>query len=324
MDAQALANKMALISIPAKLIASLKGHTAEIISLAFSPDRCLLASTSSDATARIWDIASSKPSERSVLRQSGDRLHALAFAPNSRTIAIGSGALNGFIWLYDVSDSKPQEAGTLRGARGAIDALSFSADGKHVAGAGEDRTLRIWESARGTNGEARALLLGHTQPVRAVAFSPDGSGAATAARDATVRLWTLGRIRSTERAVLSHGGEVNALAYAPDGKTLATASQDGAIRLWDLTAIKPSVRAELRGHTGAVRALLIAPGADTIVSVGDDLRVRNWSFGSGTQFREWEVSGRPATRVAFTPDGRYMAKGTADGTVELFRVAEKR
>jgi hypothetical protein len=34
--------------------------------------------------------------------------------------------------------------------------------------------------------------------------------------------------------------------------------------------------------------------------------------------------GRPGTRVAFTPDGRYMAKGTADGTVDLFRVAEKR
>ncbi|VTR91003.1 wd-40 repeat protein : (Myosin heavy-chain) kinase OS=Calothrix sp. PCC 6303 GN=Cal6303_2739 PE=4 SV=1: WD40: WD40: WD40: WD40: WD40 [Gemmata massiliana] len=323
-DAQTLTNKAALISTPAKQIARLKGHTAEIISLAFSPDRCLLASASSDGTARIWDIASSKPSERSALQKSGDKLHALTFAPNSRTLAVGSGSLNGFVWLYDVSDKAPQEAGTLRGARGAVDALSFSPDGKQVAGAGEDRTLRIWEPARGSTSEARALLLGHTQPVRAVAFSPDGMGAATASRDATIRLWTLSRIRSTERATLSHGGEVNALTYSPDGKTLATASQDGLIRLWDLTAIKPSVRAELKGHVGAVRALVISREADTLVSVGDDLRVRNWSFRTGTQFREWEITGSPATRLAFTPDGRYMAKGTSDGTVELFRVAEKR
>lgn len=322
MDTRTETRGATALADPAKLMLSLKGHTAEIIALAFSPDRCLLASASGDGSVRVWDISRSKPGERPVLRKPGERFHSLAFAPNSRTLAVGSGSLNGFVWLYDVTDCTPAETGTLRGARGSIDALSFSADGKFVAGAGEDRTMRVWEPVRSGATEARSLLLGHTQPVRAVAFAPDGSGAATAARDATVRLWTLSRIRSTERAVLSHGGEVTAVAYASDGKTLATAGHDGTIRLWDLTAIKPTVRAELKGHAGAVRAVLIA--ADGIASAGDDLRVRNWDARTGKQVREWEVPGRAATRVAFTPDGRYLAKGAADGAVELFRVAEKR
>jgi WD40 repeat protein len=52
----------------AKLLVSLKGHAAEIKALAFSPDRCLLASAGADDTVRVWDIASSKPGERAVVR----------------------------------------------------------------------------------------------------------------------------------------------------------------------------------------------------------------------------------------------------------------
>jgi WD40 repeat protein len=50
----------------------------------------------------------------------------------------------------------------------------------------------------------------------------------------------------------------------------------------------------------------------------------NWDLRTGKPFREWEVPGDPPTCVAFTSDGRYLAKGTAGGQVELYRVAEKR
>src|SRR5688572_25356001 len=97
---------------PAKLVASLKGHVGGVIALTFSSDRCLVASSSQDATAKIWNIASSSPGERATIRMHGDKFHSLAFAPNNRTIAIGSGAPNGMVWLYDVSDSNPQEIAT--------------------------------------------------------------------------------------------------------------------------------------------------------------------------------------------------------------------
>ena len=69
---------------------------------------------------------------------------------------------------------------------------------------------------------------------------------------------------------------------------------------------------------------MIPPKGDVLVTIGDDLRVRNWSLATGKPVREWEISGAPAARVAFTLDGRYLAKGTAAGAVEVFRVAEKR
>ena len=308
----------------AKPIVALKGHTAEVVALTFSPDRCLLASASADGTARVWNVSGSKTGERSVLRKGGDRFHALAFAPNSRALAVGSGAPSGAIWLYDVTEAAAQDAGMLRGSRGSVEGLCFSADGKQLAGAGEDRTVRVWEPRPNTSSDPRAMLVGHTQAVKALVFAPDGTGLATAARDGTVRVWSVGRIRSTERAALAHPSEVNAVAYSADGKTLATAAHDGVIRLWDLTAIKPTVRMELKGTAGPVRSVLVLADGDTVVGAGDDLRVRNWSARTGKQLREWELPGKPATRFAFTVDGRYLAKGEPGGPIEVFRVAEKR
>jgi WD40 repeat protein len=305
------------------VVAELRGHTDGVIALAFTSDRCLLASGARDGTARVWDVAGSKPGERSVIRKAGDRFHSLAFAPNGRLLAAGSGALNGLVWLFDVTEKVPTETAVLKGPRGAVDALAFSPDGKLVAGGGEDRTIRIWAPGPGFKGEPQSLLVGHTQPIKALTFAPDGKGMASVSRDSAVRIWTLGHIRTWVRATLPPEGEVNTISYTPDGKTLATAGQ-GVVRLWDLTGAKPAVRTELAGHSGAIRLLLITPDSEMLVSVGADNRAINWNLKTNKPFREWQVPPAGAPGVALTPDGRYLATGKPDGTVQVYRVAEKR
>lgn len=306
---------------PARSVWSARNHADAIETLTFSADRRLLASASRDGSGCLWDVGSSKPRVWSVFRKAGERFTALAFSPNRRMLA--AAAASGHVSLFDVAEGTAREIRVLRG-QGALGGLSFSPDGKLMAGGGDDATLRVWEPGATSGGDARILLPGHTAPIRSVVFSPTGQTIATAAKDCSARIWALGPIRPNLRMLLPQRCDVNHVGFTADGKTLATALQDGLILLWDATATKPTVLAELPGNPGGVRMVQIPPESETMTSVGVEPRVTTWSLRTRKALSTWDLPASQASGVALTADGRYLARGLADGTVELYRVAEKR
>jgi hypothetical protein len=107
--------------------------------------------------------------------------------------------------------------------------------------ASEDRTVRLWDVASGT--ELRTLK-GHTAAVLSVAFSPDGARLATASEDRTAKVWDA--LTGHElRTLKEHTAPVVRVAFNVEGTGLATVARDGMIRIYDARPLTPALRIEL-------------------------------------------------------------------------------
>jgi serine/threonine-protein kinase len=307
-----------------KLLEKFKGHRGWVMAVTFSSDRHKLASGGVDGTVRIRNFSKTRRKELVLPHQGA--IHSVAFAPDSKTLAAGSGALDGSVFLWNLSGAEPEPKAILRGHSAPVETLTYSADGRMFASAGTDRIVRVWDlTAKGA--EERAALKGHTDTIKTLAFSPDGRMLASAGQDETVRLWSVGRIWTEELAILrAPVGHVLSVAFSPDGQTLASGSLDQVVRLWDLGGRQSADRSviKLQEHPGVVRLVLFTPDAKSLVSVGSGGQAIQWDIASGSKIRKWMMASSPMVcSVALTIDGRYLAAGSSDGSVTVYRLATR-
>ncbi|WP_089100446.1 nSTAND1 domain-containing NTPase [Streptomyces hyaluromycini] len=220
----------------------------------------------------------------------------------------------------------------LLGHTGAVYLTSFSPDGKILATAAYDRTVRLWDVSDPTRPKALGKpLLGHTSWVSSAVFSPDGKTLASAGDDGTVRLWDVSDPKhpaSLGSPLAGRDGTIYLVAFSPDGRTLAAADEDHTVRLWDVHDPRhPASLGPLTGHTEAVRSIAFSPDGRTLAAGSDDNSILLYDVSDP---RRPERVGAPLTghtatvhSVAFSPDGRTLASGSKDDTVRLWDVSDR-
>jgi RNA polymerase sigma factor (sigma-70 family) len=181
------------------------GHSDMVYALAFSRDGTELASVSKDRTARLWNVATKR--ERLTLGPAASPACAVAFSPDGKTLAVGSGRSLDQVW-------------------GAVTVVPSPAAGARLG------RVTLWDLG---SGQERAALPADVSGVYALAFSPDGSLLAMGSSEALVKLWRLDS-PGEPRTLRGHTALIRSLVFSPDGKTLASASHDLTVRLWDVSA----------------------------------------------------------------------------------------
>ena len=241
-----------------------------------------------------------------------DLIHSLAISPNGNVIASG-GYRTVKLW------ERPENAKKLDIALGApaTPAMAISADGKWLATASPDNSIKTWSLADGKPGKT---LAGHTAAVAALRFSPDGARIYSGSADKTIRIWDLNegkQLGSTETPA-----PVTALAINPEGNQLVSGGADNIGRVWAIPAdpaMALTAGPELKGHGKPLTALTyVANPAGHVLSGAEDNTVRMWNLSNGGQTKSYDL-GAPVTGIAIRPDGQYVAASGANNAARIWK-----
>ena len=186
--------------------------------------------------------------------------------------------------------------------------VSYSPDGKRLATASGDNTVKIWDVQ---NGNETLSLTGHTGGVEYVNYSPDGRRVATAAGDGVVRIWdAISGGTDPLITMESHTESVMSVKYSPDGSRVVSASQDRTIKVWDSNKTEPLLT--ITEHQGGLNEASFSPDGSRIVSASDDGTAKVFDVNGGTVLLTLNASMQDLSNVwssAYSPDGNFIATG---------------
>ncbi|MEZ2317475.1 MAG: AAA-like domain-containing protein [Microcoleus sp.] len=283
-----------------------KAHKGAITSVAFSPDRQIIATAGVDDSVRIWSLSGQKLSEWKALQKS---INVLSFSPDGKTLA--TAGKDSTVKLWDLSGKKIYK---FQAMSGSVTSISFSPDSKFLAAAGIESNAAIWQISPIPKTRLLPVFLpGHNGLVRSVNFSQNGDFLTTLDGKSTVRIWN-----SSGKLIQKIPVQAIGISFSlnQQQQRFATVTLNGKIGLWNLSN-QELVKEFQTLHLDA-KSISFSPDGERLATVGIDKTVRLWNL-AGRQVAQFEFA-ENVVSVSWSRDGKQIAVAGSNGTVWLRKV----
>ena len=211
----------------------------------------------------------------------------------------------------------PDAVVVLMGHTDTVEGVAVSPDGKFIATASFDKTVKLWDAVTGKEVRTYSGAQGHTNQVLCVAFNAKGDQIATGGADNKTLVWDVPVSFPVKTFATTGAG--TGLAVAADGKTFAVSGADGVVKVFPLGEEKGAI--DLKGHTGAVAGVGHITNGNTWVTAGADKSIRFYSGTDGKQTGSYTTGTSEITGFAVRPDGQGVVTTSADGVLRFWQTA---
>ncbi|KAF4086105.1 hypothetical protein AMELA_G00102960 [Ameiurus melas] len=240
-------------------------------------------------------------------------INAVRFSPQSNLLA--TGGTDRVIKLWDISSGMLHYRGTLDGSNEGITSIEFDSMGSRILAGSYDNSALIW---RLDDSVPKFTLTGHSRKVTAARFRCNLRQVVTGSGDRTVKIWDLQRAACIQTIeVLSFCSDIVCSEYY-----IISGHFDRKIRFWDSRAASCTQEVPVQGR---VTSLDISPNHRELLSCSRDesLQLVDLRMSKPRMaFRaEGFKCGSDSTKAIFSPDGSYLAAGSADGGVYIWNIS---